>query len=96
LIGNKIDRESERKVMTAKGEQWGKQNNDIPYYETSAKDNISVDEAFVEMAKIALKRENSNSIIMPDTIGGAGGAIRLNPREESKSRENKKKKKCDC
>jgi hypothetical protein len=54
----------------------------MPYYETSAKDNISVDDAFIEMAKIALKRESDNQIIMPDSIGGAGGAIRLNPRDE--------------
>jgi hypothetical protein len=34
------------------------------------------------MAKTALKRDHENSIIMPDSIGGAGGAIRLNAREE--------------
>jgi hypothetical protein len=47
------------------------------------------------MARTALKRESNNSIIMPDTIGGAGGAIRLNPREESK-RDPKKKKNGGC
>lgn len=32
----------------------------MPYYETSALENVSVDEAFVEMAKTAIKRESEN------------------------------------
>jgi len=32
----------------------------MPYYETSAKENISVDEAFIEMAKMAIKRDSSS------------------------------------
>jgi len=28
----------------------------MPYYETSAREGISVDEAFVDLAKLALKR----------------------------------------
>ena len=43
----------------------------MQFFETSATDNIQVDDVFVEMAKMALKREGVNSIIMPDTIGGA-------------------------
>jgi Ras-related protein Rab-7A len=42
--------------------QWCRENGDIPYYETSALENISVDNAFVEMAKLALKRESSTNI----------------------------------
>jgi hypothetical protein len=30
----------------------------MPYYETSAIENISVDSAFIEMAKMAIKRES--------------------------------------
>lgn len=39
---------------------WCRENGDIPYYETSALQNISVDNAFVDMVKLALKRESSN------------------------------------
>ena len=43
------------------------------YFETSAKDGVHVNEAFVEMVKQGIKRESENKIVMPDTIGGAGG-----------------------
>lgn len=49
-------------------------------------ENISVDNAFVEMAKLALKRESSTNIFkLPDSIGGAGGAIKLTPSNDSGS-----------
>ena len=60
LLGNKVDRESERKVKANDARAWCKENGDIPYYETSALENISVDTAFIEMAKVAIKRESSN------------------------------------
>ena len=97
LIGNKLDREAERKVLTSKAQQWCKSNNDIPYYECSAKENVSVDEAFVEMAKMALKRETQNQIFMPESISGAGGAIKLNAAEDKRrSRTQVEKKMCEC
>jgi hypothetical protein len=35
------------------------------------------------MAKMALKREANNQIFqLPDSIGGAGGAIKLNKQED--------------
>jgi len=67
-------------VQASTVRQWCRENGDIPYYETSALENISVDNAFVEMAKLALKRESSTNIFkLPDSIGGAGGAIKLTP-----------------
>jgi hypothetical protein len=43
---------------------------------------LGIDNAFVEMAKSAIKRESSNSsnlFQLPASIGGAGGAIKLKP-----------------
>ena len=82
VIGNKLDKESNRQVQNATVKQWCRENGDIPYFETSALENISVDNAFVEMAKSAIKRESSsqsNLFQLPSSIGGAGGAIKLKP-----------------
>lgn len=60
MIGNKVDKEPERKVNAAEAQAWCKENGSMPYYETSAKENVSVEDAFVEMAKMAIKRESEN------------------------------------
>lgn len=57
VLGNKIDKEQDRKVPTQKAEAWAKENGNIPYYETSALENVAVDDAFVTMAQGAIKRE---------------------------------------
>lgn len=58
---------------------------------------MSVDDSFVEMAKMALKRESQNQIFMPESIGGAGGAIKLNPKDDQRrSKTQVEKKMCDC
>ena len=54
------------------------------YFETSAKEGVGVNDAFVEMVKMGIKRESNNQIIMPDSIGGASGGIKL----EAKNRRN--------
>lgn len=46
LIGNKADKEAERKVSTARAQSWCMGNGDIPFYETSAKESINIEEAF--------------------------------------------------
>ena len=47
LIGNKVDKEEDRKVSAQKAEAWCKENNDMAYFETSAKEGVSVNEAFI-------------------------------------------------
>ena len=63
---------------------WCKENGNIPYFETSALDNICVDEAFITMVKKALDNQESDEMVMPDSIGGIGGTnIKLNARSNS-------------
>jgi hypothetical protein len=56
-LGNKLDKSDLRQVPTTKGQQWAKDNNDMMFYETSALEGTKVEEAFLQMAKAALKRE---------------------------------------
>lgn len=85
MIGNKLDKETDRKVKTSDAKAWCKENGDMAYYETSAKENISVDDAFIEMAKMAIKRDSNNQIFsLPDSIGGAGGALKLNAKDDQR------------
>jgi Ras-related protein Rab-7A len=79
VLGNKIDRENERKVDSREAKDWCSNNNNIGFYETSAKEGVSVEQAFLEIAKKALKRIETNNIAIPESIGGASGALKLNP-----------------
>lgn len=70
-IGNKVDRESERRVPKSKATQWckSKGSKPIPYFETSAKEAIKVEAAFLEAAQMALHQETPESdVFIPDTI----------------------------
>jgi hypothetical protein len=54
----------------------------MKYFETSAKEGVQVNEAFIEMVKMGIKRESANQIIMPDSLtGGLGskGGVKLKP-----------------
>ncbi len=57
IIGNKCDKEGERKVPESKIRQYCQSKGNIPYFETSAKENINVEKAFEEVARLAFKRE---------------------------------------
>lgn len=50
LIGNKVD-QGNRKVLSEDAESWCKENGGVPYFETSAKDDINVEQAFVTAAR---------------------------------------------
>lgn len=69
VIGNKIDMAENRTITTKKAMQWCQEKNGLPYFETSAKEAINVDQAFQTIAKNALAREKENdNIEVPDVI----------------------------
>lgn len=59
VLGNKVDKESERRVQKQKAQQWCQVKNPqqpIQHFETSAKEATSVEEAFITVAKTALQK----------------------------------------
>jgi len=68
LIGNKIDLEN-RAVTQKRAQAWCQANGSIPYFETSAKEAINVDQAFQMIARNALQQEQSvEDDIIPNTV----------------------------
>ncbi|XP_072026025.1 ras-related protein Rab-7a [Amphiura filiformis] len=55
-LGNKIDLDN-RMVSTKRAQNWCESKNGIPYFETSAKESINVEQAFQTIAKNALAQE---------------------------------------
>lgn len=55
-LGNKVDLDN-RQVSTRRAQQWCQSKNDMPYYETSAKEGLNVELAFQTIAKNALAQE---------------------------------------
>ena len=58
-------------VPTRRAQNWCESKNSIPYFETSAKEAINVEQAFQKIARDALKKENDdtykpNVSVVPD------------------------------
>ena len=68
MLGNKLDRETERKVATEKAKQWAREKNNMPTFETSAKDSVNVEDAFQHIARTALSQEKAESDYTPQGI----------------------------
>ena len=68
----------------------------MQYFETSAKDGVQVNEAFIEMVKMGIKRESSNQIIMPDSLnaGGSKGGMKLKPNNRGNTKVQSSSKCC--
>ena len=68
VLGNKVDADG-RIVVQKRALAWCQSKGNIPYFETSAKEAINVEQAFQVIARSALKSEAEADIFdMPDTI----------------------------
>jgi len=71
VLGNKTDMEESRRMVSQKRAMtWCQQKGNIPYFETSAKEAINVEQAFHAACKLALQQESEADILndYPDQI----------------------------
>ncbi|VDN07859.1 unnamed protein product [Thelazia callipaeda] len=87
LLGNKVDLESRRAVSTKRAQAWCQTKNSIKYYEVSAKEAVNVEQAFIEIARDALKREALDVQNFPEFPD----QIRLDHRETTRPSDS-----CNC
>ncbi|KAI8996186.1 small GTPase superfamily [Gaertneriomyces semiglobifer] len=79
VLGNKVDmEESKRQVSQKRALTWCQQRGGIPYFQTSAKEAINVEQAFQTIAKNALQQETDVELYsdFPDPIKIDGEAGR--------------------
>ncbi|XP_031099720.1 ras-related protein Rab7-like [Ipomoea triloba] len=76
VLGNKMDVDggNSRVVSEKKAKAWcASKGDNIPYFETSAKEGFNVEAAFQCIAKNSLKKEPEEDMYIPDTIDVARG-----------------------
>jgi Ras-related protein Rab-7A len=71
-----VDEGASRVVSEKKAKSWCTCNGDIPYFETSAKEDVNVEEAFACIARNALKNEAEEEVYLPDTVDVEQGAAK--------------------
>mmetsp|Transcript_9988 Transcript_9988/g.15033 ORF Transcript_9988/g.15033 Transcript_9988/m.15033 type:complete len:214 (-) Transcript_9988:27-668(-) len=88
-IGNKVDKESDRKVSRTLVEQWCQNAgpNPIPYFETSAKDGTEVEETFNEIIRLAMKHSLATApdAFLPDMVNLAHHERYIRKKNETNS-----------
>ena len=84
LLGNKSDIKNQIQINNEEIENYCKEHNNMPFFATSAKDNINLEEAFNKVTDLALERNTKNDeTFLPETKN-----LKLNTQPP------KKKKKC--
>ena len=84
VLGNKVDVEGGklRQVSEKKARQWCAAKGSLPHFETSAKEDLNVDDAFQTIARNALRNEAEEELYIPETVDVGAAAA---PRRPSSS-----------
>ena len=92
LIGNKNDLEGRRVVSTEEGQKFA-DDNQLMFFETSAKDGSNIQEAFTESATILVDKIESGQLKLDSNSGIKIGKF-PNSEDEKENDKIKKNKKC--
>ena len=84
LIGNKIDLENKREVSYEEGKNFAEEN-DLIFFETSAKEGNNIQEIFVQSATNILDKINNGEIKLETSNNG----IKINNSEEDEDSNQK-------
>ena len=84
LIGNKIDLENKREVSYEEGKNFAEEN-DLLFFETSAKEGNNIQEIFVQSATNILEKINNGEIKLETSNNG----IKINNSEEDEDSNQK-------
>lgn len=76
LIGNKCDLEADRQVSTAEGQELAR-NFGCPFFESSAKTRVNVEESFYELVREIRKELQGEQAIKKKKKAGKKGCIVL-------------------
>ena len=90
LVGNKIDLEDKREVSYEEGKNFAEEN-DLLFFETSAKDGNNIQEIFLESATILVDKIEKGEIKLEASDNG----IKINNSEDDEDiNKNSYRKKC--
>ena len=92
LIGNKSDLKDKRQVTEEEGKNFAEENN-LLFFETSAKDGTNIQECFNESATILVDKIESGQIKL-DTANSGIKIGSFPSNQEDGENQDKKKKKC--
>lgn len=81
LLGNKSDMEDKRMISTARGQEIATQNG-IKFFETSAKQNININDAFMTLATDILRRIPKDKPVDPNPVPTGKGTFSLGNMEQ--------------
>lgn len=98
VCGNKTD--GERVVTAEAARAWCSANGGYDYFETSATTGNGVETLFTRTGTKALSTVSGDDddAVMPASLSGAAGAIKIDreTEKEAEKEKTKKKKKCKC
>ena len=97
LIGNKCDMVDQTVISTEKGQALADEYG-IKFMETSAKNSINVDKAFITLAKDIKKRliDNSEQVAGPAGGGQSSNTLKLSKEEPGKKQAAGENGGCSC
>ena len=94
LVGNKCDLENRRAISFEEGQKFA-EDNQLLFFETSAKDGTNIEEIFIQSASNLIDKIESGQI----KLGGSDSGIKIGKypnNEESKDDVNNNKKNNCC